>query len=308
MKKLSFNIVFLLFGLNCFSQLTTNLLVSPTPPGTITDWNHRREVFSYVVINQTGAVTRAVIKAELRTAGGELVANTNLAQATIYTFSSATTFLDAADVLALQHMIFVGKFKTTLDRAGKLPADNYQLCVQLVTPASFVPLSQPVCRNFTIAAVQLPVLMMPAGGATLDAIKSQSAIIFRWTPVSPSQQQPVIYHIQVFEILNYQTPMQAFRSNQPLLDKEIIGTTQFIWQPQIDLTTACCDGEEIKKDSLQKDEKISYTRRFIWTVQSLDVQRRPLNDGNVNGDARSEPAVFYIVPASKPSLPAKKEQ
>jgi hypothetical protein len=276
--------------------------------GTITDWNNRREVFSYVVINQSGGVTRAVIKVELRTAGGELVANTNLAQARVYTFSAASTFLDAADVLALQYMVFTGKFKNTLDRTGKLPADNYQLCVQLVTPASYVPLGQPVCRNFTIASIHLPVLMMPADGAILDAIRSQSAIIFRWTPVSPSQQQPVIYHIQVFEILNDQTPMQAFRSNQPPLDKEIIGGTQFIWQPQMDLTTTCCDGEEIKKDSIQKNEKISYTRRFVWTVQSMDLQRRLLNDGNVNGDARSEPAVFYIAAVSKPSLPAKKEE
>src|SRR5258705_3844341 len=178
MKKFFFNIAFLFFGLNCFSQLTANLVMSATPPGTITDWNHRKEVFSYVVINQTGAVIRAVIKTELRTASGELVASTNLAQATVYSFSAATTFLDAADVLALQYMSFTGKFKTTLDRTGKLPADNYQLCVQLVTPISFAPITQPACRSFTIASILLPVLMMPADGAILDAIKSQSAIIF----------------------------------------------------------------------------------------------------------------------------------
>jgi hypothetical protein len=308
MKKIVIAILSIVISTVGFSQLTTNLLLSPTPPGTITDWNHRREVFSYVVINQSGAVSRAVIKAELRTAGGELVASTNLAQATIYTFSSASTFLDAVDVLALQHMIFVGKFKNILDRTGKLRADNYQLCVQLVTPVSFAPITQPVCRNFTIASIQLPVLMMPADGSTLDAIKSQAAIIFRWTPVSPSQQQPVLYRIQVFEILNHQTPMQAFKSNLPLLNKEIIGGTQFIWQPQMDLTITCCDGEEIVKDSIQKNEKTNYTRRFTWTVQSFDLQRRPLNDGNVNGDARSEPAVFFVNLNTQSALKKEKDQ
>jgi hypothetical protein len=306
MKRSFLHISFLLMGLNCFSQLTTNLLMSATPPGTITDWHSRREVFSYLVINQTGAVIRAVIKAELKTASGELVATTHLAQATVYNFSSPTTLLDAIDVMALEHMPFNGKFKTILNRTGKLPADNYQLCVQLVAPGSFAPLSPQACKNFTIASIHLPILMMPADESTLDAIKSQSAIIFRWTSLSPSQQQPVVYRIQVFEILNYQTPMQAFRSNQPLLDREITGTTQFIWQPQMDLSVSCCDGEEIKKDSAQKDEKKNYTRRFIWTVQSLNQQKQPLNDGNVNGDAKSEPAVFYVAPNSQ--SPVKKEQ
>jgi len=247
-----------------------------------------------------------VIKAELKTSSGALVAATNLAQATVYNFSSPTTFLDAVDVLALEHMPFNGKFKTILDRTGKLPADNYQLCVQLVTPVSFAPLSPQVCKNFTIASIQLPVLMIPTDGSSMDAVKAQSAIIFRWTPVSPSQQQPVVYRIQVFEILNHQTPMQAFRSNQPLLDREVVGVTQFIWQPQMDMTVSCCDGEEIKKDSIQHDEKKNYTRRFVWSVQSMNFQRQLLNDGNINGDARSEPAVFYISPVSQ--SPAKKEQ
>src|SRR5438552_924269 len=183
MKKSAIAILSVFTTAVCFSQLTANLLISATPPGTITDWNNRKEVFNYIVINQSGAVIRAVIKAELKTTSGELVASTNLAQATVYTFSSATTFLDAADVLALQHMVFVGKFKNTLDRTGKLPADNYQLCVQLVAPIDFHPLSTPVCRNFTIASIQLPVLMLPIDGAVLDAVKSQSAIIFRWTPL-----------------------------------------------------------------------------------------------------------------------------
>src|SRR4051812_38638581 len=115
----------LLLNSACFSQLSTTLVMSATPPGTITDWSHRKEVFSFIVVNQTGAAIRAVIKAQLTTASGEAVAATNLAQATVYTFSAPTTFLDASDVIALQHMPFNGKFQSILNRTGKLPADNY---------------------------------------------------------------------------------------------------------------------------------------------------------------------------------------
>ena len=57
-----------------------------------------------------------------------------------------------------------------------------------------------------------------------------------------------------------------------------------------------------------KDEKINYTRRFIWTMQSMNLQRQPLNDGNVNGDARSEPSVFYTRLITQPPLKKEKGQ
>ncbi|MER3498051.1 MAG: hypothetical protein C4308_05140 [Chitinophagaceae bacterium] len=79
-------------------------------------------------------------------------------------------------------------------------------------------------------------------------------------------------------------------------------------EPTGSLTMSCCDGEPVQKDSLRKLEEINYTRRFIWAIQSLDFQRRPLNDGNVNGDASSEPVMFYISPTPQSTLRADRGQ
>jgi len=141
----------------------------------------------------------------------------------------------------------------------------------------------------------------------LDLEKARAAITFRWTPVAPRPLEMLTYRVTVFEVLDYQTPMQALRSNQPLLTKDIIGTTQFIWQPQLGLT-ACCydivieadtDGDAgMKKDSgnvhhgNQDFDLDAYA--FIWTIQTLDSRGVPFGDGNINGDGISEPNVFFI--------------
>jgi hypothetical protein len=145
--------------------------------------------------------------------------------------------------------------------------------------------------------------MMPANETVLDIEKAKAAITFRWTPVAPRPIQPLAYRVTVFEVLAGQTPMQALRSNQPLLAKDVIGTTQYIWQPQLGLTMCCLDGDpdvdlKMKKDSggvVHGDVDFDLDAyAFIWTLQTFDLQGRPFGDGNINGDGISEPNVFFI--------------
>jgi hypothetical protein len=319
MKRMFLIIAALAICATSFAQLATTLVVNATPPGTLIDWSTKKETLTYLVVNQTGALRRAVIKAELKTTDGTVAASANLAKAPIINFANGTTVLSAADAIPLDVMVFNGKFKSTLEKTGKLPADNYQLCLQLVNPGDFIPVSEQRCRNFTIAAFQLPIPVMPANESILDIEKVKAAITFRWTPVAPMPGQPVTYRVTVFEVLPGQTSMQALRSNQPLLTKDIIGTTQYIWQPQLGLTICCKDGDVTGdekninktdqdtiaqknintseagvgtgKDKMQK-EADAYV--FIWTIQTFDQLGRPFGDGNINGDGISEPVIFFI--------------
>ena len=226
----------------CLAQLTTNLAVLPQPSGSLYNWG-TREV-TYIISNQAGSVVRnAVIKATLKTTDGTVVGTTNLAKARVRTIGPGTTIFYAADVMPLEIMMFNGKYKSSLEKSGKLPADNYQLCVQLVTAIDFLPVSEERCRIFTLAAFQLPIPVMPANEITLDAKQAQTAITFRWTPVSPRPAFPITYRIMVFEVLDKQHPVQAMRSNQPLLVKDVIGATQYIWQPQLGMIDCCPDLE-----------------------------------------------------------------
>jgi hypothetical protein len=283
MKQIICLLIMMMMAGSMAAQFNTTLIVSGTPPGTLSEWGYKKEVFTFLVTTQGGSVPRAVkIKAALKLTDGTIVANADLAKASILNFVQGTTVLNAFQAMPLENMIFTGKYKKSLERTGKLPADNYQLCLQLVSATDLVPVSEEKCRSFVIASMQLPIPVMPYDGSTIDANTAQTVIIFRWTPLVPRPATPVTYRVQVFEVLPAQTPMQAFRSNPPLLDKEVRATTQYIWQPQIGMDDA---------DSLANKGK---GKKFIWTIQTLEASGLPVSDGNINGDGRSEPIVFYV--------------
>jgi hypothetical protein len=292
----------------CFSaktslaQFNTTLVMSPNPRGTILEWTVKD--LTYFISGSAGIAGRVILKTTLKTSDGTIAATTDLGKARIFNINPAAgnVILYSPDVIPLETMVFTGKFKTSMERSGKLPAGSYMLCVQLVAPATYQILSEEKCRTFTIASFQLPIPMMPANETILDIEKAKAAITFRWTPVAPRPAEMLTYRVTVFEVLDYQTPMQALRSNQPLLTKDIVGTTQFIWQPQLGLTYK----DNIKEGGDQRTKNDSTkiptpepdmdpdAYAFIWTIQTFDSQGKPFGDGNINGDGISEPNIFFI--------------
>ncbi|MCX6315905.1 MAG: hypothetical protein NTW29_01335 [Bacteroidetes bacterium] len=281
MKKILYTTIFLLAMLDVRSQFNTNIVVSPQAPGSIFNWGTKD--MTYLVSSPAGLGRRVVIKASFKTLDGTVVGTTNLANARVINLTGGNQLFYAADVIPADIMVFSGKYKVSLDKTGKLPSDNYQLCVQLVTPIDYLPVSEERCRTFNLAAFQLSIPVMPANDMVLDTKLAQTYITFRWTPVTPRPVFPVTYRILVFEVLANQQPVQALRSNQPLLDKAITGTTQFIWQPQLGMMDLSAGVDSVKT-----------SKQFIWTIQALDQQGKPISDGNVNGDGVSEPAIFRV--------------
>ena len=291
----------------CVAQISTNLVVVSQPPGSLLSWGTKD--LTYIINNQIGsAPRRAVIKAVLTTADGTAVATSNLAKAKVINIPTGTLILYAADVIPLDVMIFNGKYKTSLERSGKLPSGSYQLCVRLVTPTDFVPITEEKCRIFNLASFQLPIPMMPANEEVIEAEKAQTAMTFRWTPVVPRPAEQVKYIVTIFELLDKQTPMQALRSNLPLVTKEIFSTTQFIWQPQLSfIKTKIWDDPQVHTDDKMVLDSIDATT-FIWTIQTLDSRGVPFGDGNINGDGISEPNVFTVIKdrrRNKSGIPAR---
>ncbi len=300
MKKLIFISLFTLVTLTGFTQLNVTLFVNATPPGTLSEWGNRKDVLTYLVnYRASGAILQVKIKTEIKLNDGTVAATTDLANARTITLADGNNLFSAADVLPLGAMIFNGKYKTTFRSTGKLPSDNYQICVTLVNPVDYTPISEQRCRNFYLAALQLPIPVMPANEMTLSQEKAQTAIIFRWTPVVPRPSTPVVYHIQVFQVLPDQKPMQAFRSNLPVLDNAVTGTTQYIWQPQLSMLSFMQPADS----SANNAAGIT----FIWTIRATDASGNPLNDGNINYDGRAEPAVFFVKPGGDHPVQSKRK-
>jgi hypothetical protein len=284
MKRLISTAIAIFIVASAMAQIRINLIVNAQPPAQLSEWSNRREVLTAIVSAQgVPGGFQYKLKTEIKTLDGTVIGSADLARTPVFTPSSTgTNVLVANDVMPLEFMVFTGKYKTSLQRTGKLPADNYTICVQPVRPVDFGPAGEVQCKNFYLATTQLPILMKPYNEEVLDAKKAQTAIIFRWTPVVPKATTPVTYRIQVFEVLPTQSPVQALRSNQPLLDKEVVAATQYIWQPQLTF--------------LPYDNETNKIPTFIWTIQSLDANRNPVTQTDGSGEGRSEPVIFFINP------------
>jgi hypothetical protein len=275
MKKLSILITTIIIAQSTSAQISIALTLNPRPVANITQWSARRDVLTLIATAPAQAGTRSVkINTTIKTTDGTIVATTDLQRAPFRQITAGTNnIFYAADVINLESLVFKGSYQNKLNSTGKLPAGSYQVIVELDSASLPVPLSNTQTRIFFLASTQLPILVSPAGESVLDKNTAQSVITFRWTPVVPRPQEAVRYQLKVFEIGKDQSPIQAMRSNQPLLDKEMLNATQFNWKPQL----AFADSS-----------------RFVWTIQSLDFKQQPITGDLPNGEGLSEVLTFSI--------------
>jgi hypothetical protein len=272
-------IVMLFLGRATNAQISLNLVLNSRPQPWLSEWGN--PVNGMMIITfMPGAIAAdpsIKIRTTLLNESGSIIGMSNINAARPYMLKQGVNQYSMADALQLQNLRLPGVIQNLLQRTGRLPAGQYQLMVELMNTAGSAVLAQQT-RPFFITSYQLPVLMQPANGAELDAHIAQSIITFRWTSLVPSTQEIPVYRIQVFEVLQGQEPMQAFRGNRPLLDEQVMpGIAQYIWRANLPMLDSTAN------------------KRFIWTIQTLDVNGQPIPTDDMTVQGRSEPAIFSIV-------------
>jgi hypothetical protein len=254
------------------AQVTGNLILNSRPPSYLSDWTNA--LTGQLVLNYTDSIPLNVkLNTRLLEENGNAIATSNNPTAGIIVLRRGPNIINISTVLQLQNMRFTSA-ANALAASGKLLPGNYQLCVQLLTVDNqTLPFQQ--CKLFTQVNYQLPYLLTPTDKIWLDANTAQTAIIFRWSSLVPATQDAPIYRLQVYEVQEAQTPMQALRANQPILITDLKRATQYIWRPQLSF-------------------KDSGNHVFIWTVQTLDSKGVPFVTQDANTQGRSEPRVFGI--------------
>lgn len=281
MKKyrLLIAVILILVVQTTHAQITLNLALNTRPQPWLSEWGNPVNgmmIISYMP-GPVGGNPSIKIKTTLLDEGGSIVGISRVEDVRIYTLKPGVNQFTIADALQLQHFKLYGYRQNLMQRAGRLPSGQYQLTVDILNAAGDV-VEATQTRPFFITSYQLPFLMQPANGAELDARVTQSIIIFRWTSIVPITQERPTYRVQVFEILPGQEPMQAFRGNHPVLDEPAMqGSTQFIWRTNLPMLDSTAN------------------KRFIWTVQTLDINEIPIPTADNNTQGRSEPAVFTII-------------
>jgi hypothetical protein len=261
------------------SQITVNLALNSRPQPWLSQWENPINGQMIITFMRGGVQGEAQVK--LRTTllaeGDNIIGTSNINASRIYNLKEGVNLFTMAEALQLQNLVLSGKVQNTLQRTGRLAAGQYQLKVEVVNVSGEVVFARQT-RPFFMTSYQLPKLMVPADGAELNALVAQSLITFRWTGLIPNTSEFPVYRVQVFEILPGQTPMQAFRGNFPILDEPALrGTTQYIWRTSLPML----------------DDAANH--KFIWTVQTLDMEGHPVPSNDMNNQGRSEPAVFTII-------------
>jgi hypothetical protein len=284
MKKIIhiFLLTFLVSGF-VHAQVTLTFNISYPAPTYLSDWSFTRSGVAIVTFTPAGTATQLIkFATRIQSVEGTTIAASNNSSAVIYTLQRGPNTFTLDKLLQLENLRFTdGSVIRSIQTTGKLPPGSFQLCVQILNSlGEAVFLKTPVCRSFTQETYQLPYLLSPLDKSWLDANMAQSVITFRWSNIVPSPKERVIYRLQVFEVMDNQLPMQALRSNQPLLSVEVVNT-QYFWRPQLSM----------------KDPE---GHVFIWTIQTLDSKGYPIHATDANNPGRSEPSVFGVCHTIRP--------
>jgi len=261
------------------AQITLNLAINNRPQPYLYDWANPVNGQMIISFMQGPAVNDASVKLKttLLDQSGSILGVSNLNSARIYVLKPGVNQFTLADALQLHNLSLSGNIQSLLQRTGRLAGGQYQLAIEVMNSTGDRMLAKQT-RPFFITSYQLPILIQPANGASLDAQIAQNVITFRWTSLVPHSSELTQYRVQIYEILPGQEPMQAFRGNRPLLDEPVRnGIQQYIWRPNLPMLDSTAN------------------QRFIWTVQSLDVNGQPITTMDMTNQGRSEPAVFFIV-------------
>ena len=163
-----------------------------------------------------------------------------------------------------------------LGNCKELKEGSYSICIQFFN-SERKELSREVCKEFKVESLTTnyspPQNISPADKKQFTEKEFSAPVIFRWTPLVPKPKEPVTYRIKVWQLMQGQNGTTAMRANQPIVTKDVDNLTQTIIS---NLYTGPC--------------KPPYLCDFIWTVQALNREGKPI--GNNNGT--SEPTAFAV--------------
>lgn len=238
------------------SQLRMTLTIAPKPSPYLSDWSSKKETAILTVINSGQSTVMAKIDAQV-SLNGTLKAQTKYASMPIIAIPTGVSTFLADQIIPAGAVSFQGGVDQTAIKTGMLPAGNYQLCVSLLAANS--PTNKlvelPACKAFLLTSYQPPMLQLPTNKAIVN---SNVRPTFHWTPVTPTPTGKVRYQVVVFQVMQGQTPAQAFKSNKPILDRDATLPTQMLWPADIPFPAAAT--------------------QFVWSVRAYDAQNKPIGE------------------------------
>ncbi len=248
------------------------LQMDPNPSPYLSDWEFIRDTAILIVTNDTDDELEAKISSQLFRGTSDLIAETKSQDMMVQYFPVGVSTYFPEDLVPVDAIkIHDTNIEESVIRSGMIPADTYTLCINLVDPYDNTPLlDEPACQTFVLTDYQPPTLIQPFDQMEIN-ISQLNTLNFSWTSVMPNPEGLVTYKFQIFEVLEGQSLSEAFQANYAIVEEYLNGMTQYILQP------------------FTLDAEVG--KRYVWIVQALDSQERPLGEP----EGRSELFSFNII-------------
>ncbi len=269
MKKIKLLLLLLmLMGATAYSQLQQIKIVSFTVknqlPAVIDNWSNMPGSLLLVAQLPPNVQVKGIRLIVQIKSNGALVCSNNSAGGMQVDVFTTRTFS-------------ANELTGTLQGCHDLKEGSYSICVQFYN-VDRVAISNEVCKEFSVETPKEieytpPTLINPENGKVFTEAELSRPVTFRWTPLVPKPREPVTYRLKVWQLMQGQNGTQAMRSNQPIVTKDVDNITQAVVNG---LYTGPC--------------KPPYMCDFIWAVQSLNKEGKPIgkNEGN------SDPYTFKV--------------
>lgn len=234
-------------------------------PASIDNWNNMPGALLLVAQKPPSIRVEGVRLVVQIKSGGALVCGNNV-QTGLPVENFTTRTFNTAELTGL------------LSGCHDLKDGSYSICAQFYN-IDRVPISNEVCKEFTVESPREidyapPTLITPENDRKFSIRDMMKPVMFRWTPLVPKPREVVTYKLRVWQLMEGQNGIQAMRTNQPIITKDVDNITQAVVN---NVLTGPC--------------KPPYLCDFIWTVQAVNREGKPM--GRNNGT--SEPFMFSVM-------------
>ncbi|RKZ12365.1 hypothetical protein DRQ53_14885, partial [bacterium] len=183
---------------------TATVFVDPYPSPYIADWEVQSGIFQLTVMNDAVGQELVVVLTVQDSGGRQLLKATSEPE-----FFSANETRIITSVSELGGALdYDSGFGDDILRTGRFPEGEFRICVRL-DDAFGTPLGPEECVDFTILFPDPPYLLAPFDE---DLVRTSNPL-FQWTPLQTPVEFPIVFRLQIAEMLDGQTSFEALTSN-----------------------------------------------------------------------------------------------
>lgn len=265
MKKITLLFIsfYCLTGYSQSPTITINL--PPNPSSDTSQWGTGSNVFNIFVAGANmGMLMESNVLVTIKSNGsvkcGSYTPETAQSSNIINAAPKSWIGSSAAALLGQDCILTPGNYEICVQFYGYKSGSRNALLLEKCVP--FI-IQEKIQENFSP-----PQNILPTDGKKMTEAEAKGVIKFIWTPVLPKPKEQITYRLKVWQLMQGQNGVQAMKANQPIITKDVDNITQTV------ITNLISD-----------PCKPPYLCDFIWNVQALNREEKPIGGNNGMSEA-----------------------